>query len=100
MAPAFDKLDAPAGLNKLNGYLTTRSYIEGYSMSDADLEVFKSMPAAPATSYVHVWRWYKHIAAKTGTMIVAGPAAPAPAPAAKVENKVEAPAPGALYLIC
>ncbi len=98
MAPAFDKLDAPAGLNKLNGYLTTRSYIEGYSMSDADLEVFKSMPA-PATSYVHVWRWYKHIAAKTGTMVVAGPAAPAPA--AKVEKKVEAPAsaPGALYFI-
>jgi len=90
MAPKFDKLDAPAGLNKLNGYLTTRSYIDGFSMSDADLETFKAMPAAPATTYVHLWRWYKHIAAKTGTMIVAGAAAPAAAAPAKGEKKSKA----------
>ncbi|TVY85135.1 Elongation factor 1-beta [Lachnellula suecica] len=51
-----------AGLNVLNSWLTTRSYIVGYSPSQADASTFKALKEAPdATKYPHAARWYKHI---------------------------------------
>jgi len=55
-----------AGLTVLNNYLTTRSYIVGYSPSQADAATFKALKAAPdAAKYPHAARWYKHIASYT-----------------------------------
>jgi len=52
-----------AGLTVLNSWLTTRSYIVGYSPSQADVVSFKALKAAPdAAKYPHAARWYKHIA--------------------------------------
>jgi len=52
-----------AGLTTLNSWLTTRSYIVGYSPSQADVVSFKALKSAPdATKYPHAARWYKHIA--------------------------------------
>jgi len=51
-----------AGLTSLNSWLTTRSYIVGYSPSQADVVSFKALESAPdATKYPHAARWYKHI---------------------------------------
>ncbi|KAF5381508.1 hypothetical protein D9757_008158 [Collybiopsis confluens] len=48
-------------LAKLDQHLSTRSYVEGYSPSQADVHVFKALSSAPESSFVNVTRWYKHI---------------------------------------
>ncbi|RYP37696.1 hypothetical protein DL767_002807 [Monosporascus sp. MG133] len=59
----FTDLLSDAGLTVLNSWLTTRSYIVGFSPSQADVAVFKALSAAPeAAKYPHAARWYKHIA--------------------------------------
>ncbi|XP_063294909.1 cysteine--tRNA ligase, cytoplasmic isoform X1 [Pelobates fuscus] len=52
-----------ARLNALNEFLSTRSYIQGYTLSQADIDVFKQLPGPPPDHYFHVVRWQKHIAA-------------------------------------
>ncbi|XP_072128398.1 cysteine--tRNA ligase, cytoplasmic isoform X1 [Mobula birostris] len=51
------------GMEALNDYLATRSYIDGFVFSQADVEVFQSMRKPPLDQYLHVVRWYRHIAA-------------------------------------
>ncbi|KAL2268211.1 hypothetical protein VTJ83DRAFT_3057 [Remersonia thermophila] len=59
----FTDLQADAGVTVLNNWLQTRSYINGYSASQADVAVFKALGAAPdAEKYPNAARWYKHIA--------------------------------------
>ncbi|CAE6510776.1 unnamed protein product [Rhizoctonia solani] len=49
-------------LKQLNEHLATRSYIEGYTPSQADVGVLKSVGSAPdKTTYPHAARWYAHI---------------------------------------
>ncbi|KAF7321102.1 hypothetical protein HMN09_00197900 [Mycena chlorophos] len=51
-----------ANLTKLNSHLASRSYVEGYVPSQADVVVFKAISSAPsADSNPHVARWYTHI---------------------------------------
>ncbi|CAK5271089.1 unnamed protein product [Mycena citricolor] len=51
-----------ANLTALEAHLATRSYIEGYTPSQADVVVFKAIAAAPrAETNPHVARWYTHI---------------------------------------
>jgi len=55
-----------AGLTILNNWLTTRSYIVGYTPSQADVATFKALKSAPESAkYPHAARWYKHIASWT-----------------------------------
>ncbi|KAL1837141.1 hypothetical protein VTJ49DRAFT_4206 [Mycothermus thermophilus] len=59
----FTDLQADAGVTVLNNWLQTRSYITGYSASQADVAVFKALSAAPdAEKYPNAARWYKQIA--------------------------------------
>lgn len=47
----------------LNNWLLTRSYIVGYTPSQADVTTFKALSSAPdSTKYPNAARWYKHIA--------------------------------------
>ncbi|KAI8849242.1 hypothetical protein BC829DRAFT_427538 [Chytridium lagenaria] len=63
----FTNLDKDAGLAVLNSYLEERSYIEGYTPSQADVAVFEALKGAPdAAKYPHAARWYTHIAAHGG----------------------------------
>jgi len=49
-------------LKKLDEHLLTRSYVEGYTPSQADVHVFKALSSAPeASSYPNAARWYTHI---------------------------------------
>ncbi|KAM6980010.1 cysteine--tRNA ligase, cytoplasmic [Aplochiton taeniatus] len=47
----------------LNEYLSTRSYLAGFSPSLADQEAFGLLPGPPAPQHVHTLRWYRHIEA-------------------------------------
>ncbi|KAL5490152.1 hypothetical protein ACEPAI_4985 [Sanghuangporus weigelae] len=54
----------PADLAKLEAHLASRSYIEGYTPSQADVHVFKALGSEPsATEFPNSARWYRHIAA-------------------------------------
>jgi len=62
----FTDLLSNAGLTMLDNWLTTRSYIAGYSPSQADAVTFKALSTAPpAENYPHAARWYNHIASYT-----------------------------------
>ncbi|KAJ0973683.1 hypothetical protein J5N97_015648 [Dioscorea zingiberensis] len=61
MAVALHNVNSAAGLQKLNDFLLTRSYITGYQASKDDLSVFASISSAPSSDYVNVSRWYNHI---------------------------------------
>ncbi|KAJ7270650.1 hypothetical protein B0H12DRAFT_1093255 [Mycena haematopus] len=55
-----------ANLTKLEQHLASRSYVEGYTPSQADVVVFKAILSAPsAESTPHVARWYTHIKSYT-----------------------------------
>lgn len=45
----------------LNDFLSTRSYVDGFSASKSDLNVFGALPAEPEAKFVHARRWYRHI---------------------------------------
>lgn len=45
----------------LNDYLTTRSYLAGFSPSQADQKAFKLLHRPPDPQHVHALRWYRHI---------------------------------------
>ncbi|KAF8531219.1 hypothetical protein JB92DRAFT_184530 [Gautieria morchelliformis] len=49
-------------LEKLEAHLLKRTYIEGYTPSQADVHVFTSLNSAPdASSHPNTARWFKHI---------------------------------------
>ncbi|XP_026321235.1 elongation factor 1-beta' [Hyposmocoma kahamanoa] len=53
------------GLSDLNKYLADKSYVSGYTPSQADVQVFEQVGKAPAASLPHVMRWYNQIASYT-----------------------------------
>jgi len=59
----FTDLLSDAGLSLLNNWVKTRSYIVGYTPSQADVQTFKALKTQPAVEkYPYASRWYKHIA--------------------------------------
>ncbi|EIM80191.1 uncharacterized protein STEHIDRAFT_87775 [Stereum hirsutum FP-91666 SS1] len=89
-------------LAKLEDHLTTRSYIEGYTPSQADVHVFKALTGVPdAKTSPHSARWYNHIKSYTsefdslagsstaGEAFTAAPAVKEAAPAAAEEDDDE-----------
>jgi elongation factor 1-beta len=58
----FTDLISEAGLTMLNNWIKTRSYVAGYSPSQADVKVFQQIKTVPAPEkYPYAWRWYNHI---------------------------------------
>uniref|UniRef100_A0A3P8RP35 Elongation factor 1-beta n=1 Tax=Amphiprion percula TaxID=161767 RepID=A0A3P8RP35_AMPPE len=51
------------GAEALNDYLSSRSYLAGFSPSQADHKAFKLLRRPPNPHHVHALRWYRHIAA-------------------------------------
>ncbi|KAI3777660.1 hypothetical protein L1987_47461 [Smallanthus sonchifolius] len=62
MAPTF-YVGSEAGLEKLDDYLLSRSYITGYQASKDDLTVHAAFTKPPSPQYVNVSRWFNHIEA-------------------------------------
>jgi len=78
----------PVELSKLEEHLSKRSYVEGYTPSQADVAVFKAL--SQDLGYPNVARWYKHIksyeaefstlpGSSSAGAVFTGEAAPAPA---------------------
>ncbi|KAH6597631.1 hypothetical protein BASA82_000945 [Batrachochytrium salamandrivorans] len=85
----FTDLDKEVGLTALNTYLEDKSYIEGFTPSQADVAVFEAVKKAPAATFPYVLRWFNHIAhfgatssSFPGTKKSADSYGPAAAPAA------------------
>lgn len=57
----FGDLKSASGLKVLNGFLSDRSYIEGYVPSQADVAVFDAISAPPTADLSHALRWFNHI---------------------------------------
>ncbi|XP_033639557.1 elongation factor 1-beta-like [Asterias rubens] len=57
----FGDLKKPAGLSALNAYLADRSFIEGYTVSQADVVVFQAMSGAPSADLCNALRWYNQV---------------------------------------
>ncbi|KLJ07358.1 hypothetical protein EMPG_17167 [Blastomyces silverae] len=59
----FTDFSSDSGLAIANRFFSTRSYVEGYAPTQADVVTFKAFKNAPdAAKYPHAARWYKHIA--------------------------------------
>ncbi|KGN64403.1 elongation factor 1-delta isoform X2 [Cucumis sativus] len=63
MAVSFSDVKSAAGLQKLDEYLLSRSYISGYQASKDDIAVYEALSKPVSSEYVNVSRWYNHIAA-------------------------------------
>jgi len=46
---------------KLNDYLLTRSYIDGWQVSGEDVTVFRALASAPSAEHENALRWWNHI---------------------------------------
>ncbi|WEW55809.1 hypothetical protein PRK78_001242 [Emydomyces testavorans] len=58
----FADLSADSGLAIANQFLSTRSYVEGYAPTQADVVTYKAIKTVPdVAKYPHLARWYKHI---------------------------------------
>lgn len=57
----FGDMSTAAGLKSLNEFLVDRSYVEGFTASQADAALFHSIPSAPPPTLCHLQRWYHHI---------------------------------------
>merc|ERR1711988_373935 len=57
----FGDLKSQSGLEALNKHLEDKSYIEGYTPSQADAVVFSALSSPPPTELCHALRWYNHI---------------------------------------
>jgi glutathione S-transferase len=54
-------------VNELNKHLATRSYVAGYSLSDADRAALASLSGVPCKSSApHAHRWAVHVIALVG----------------------------------
>ncbi|KAI0290020.1 hypothetical protein BC826DRAFT_1028642 [Russula brevipes] len=89
-------------LTKLEAHLATRSYIEGYTPSQADVYAFKALSGYPDAAVApHAARWYRHIqsyesefgslpgSSKAGEALTAAPAPAAPAAAEEDDDEVD-----------
>ncbi|KAJ0022439.1 hypothetical protein NQD34_009929 [Periophthalmus magnuspinnatus] len=56
----FGDMSTQAGLKSLNNFLADKSYIEGFSASQADVAVFEAIPVSPPSNLCHLLRWYNH----------------------------------------
>ncbi|KAJ7630087.1 hypothetical protein DFH06DRAFT_1224855 [Mycena polygramma] len=88
-----------ANITKLEQHLASRSYVEGYTPSQADVAVFKTISSPPKSP--HVARWYTHIksyesefaslpgSSTAGEAFLGGSDAPAPAAAEDDDDEVD-----------
>lgn len=61
--PALNEITSQPGLGKFNGYLMSRSYVNGYQPTKKDIEVFKAFngTAPDEKRATQVFRWFQHI---------------------------------------
>jgi len=79
------------GLPDLNSHLATRSYVEGYSPSAADVEALSKVNGVvDGAAFPHVARWANHIRSFSPCFLAKLPGAAAPTNAPVTEKKADA----------
>lgn len=88
---SFQNLDSAEGLTALNTHLADKSYVGGYTPSQADVTTFAGVKSAPdAAKNPHVSRWWNHISSFNEEERKAWAAASTAAPAAaKDEDDID-----------
>ncbi|RUS29004.1 hypothetical protein BC938DRAFT_481177, partial [Jimgerdemannia flammicorona] len=82
-------LDTPLAFHILNGFFEANSYVKNFEASNADKTVFESLPTGPnKADYLHLARWYKHIAA-TKSLTAKTTAAAAATAAASADDDID-----------
>ncbi|CAE7628684.1 unnamed protein product, partial [Symbiodinium microadriaticum] len=80
-------------VNELNQHLATRSYVEGYSLSDADRAALAALGGVPSkASAPHAFRWAVHIMALIGVENVTFSGSVSSEPTAAVQKEAKKPA--------
>jgi elongation factor 1-beta len=90
MAFATGKVNASDAkeLQSFNEHLASRSFIDGFAPSDADVTAFKSFSSSvDAGKYPHVARWHKHIQSYSDSERSAWPKQSGSSSSAKAEPK-------------
>ena len=60
-------------MRALDAHLSTRSYVRGFSLSQADVDAFRQLSGPPADPQLfHVARWFRHVAAILGSTPTTG----------------------------
>ena len=57
----FPILNSKEGLEFLENFLTEKSYISDYQLTQNDSVVFKALGKEPDEQYVNIVRWYRHV---------------------------------------
>lgn len=84
--PKFD-VTTDKGLNAFNGFMGSKSYVEGYQFSDADSEMFAKFSSCPAADKLpNAYRWFIHIAALNGVRGLSLGPPPSSSPATTAEK--------------
>lgn len=95
MAAKFD-ISNEKGIAAFNGFMGSRSYVEGYSFSSVDSDVFSKFGGQipDSNKLPHAYRWYIHIAALSGVrgLPIIGTGSVAVAPAATATKEIAPPA--------
>lgn len=62
--PSLDSITSQPSLGKFNGYMMSRSYVNGYQPTKKDVEVFKAFNGTPPNQKqaTQAFRWFQHIA--------------------------------------
>jgi elongation factor 1-beta len=63
----FPDLSGPGGVEFLDNYLSTRSYISGYEMTKNDIIVYNRLGNTfNNAKFVNVLRWHRHVKSHAG----------------------------------
>ena len=57
----FGDLKSTAGVKSLNAFLSNRTYIDGFTPSQADTAVYAGLAEPPQSDRPHALRWYNHV---------------------------------------
>jgi len=76
----FGDLKTESGVKALNEFLASRSYIDGYVPSQADVSIFTTLGGAPNDAHSHCARWYRHIKSYSPDELKSFPGVSSPTP--------------------
>lgn len=89
--PNFGDLKKDSGLKALNDFLADKSFLEGYTASQADVAVYEQLKSAPSSQFANALRWYNNISSYSKSFSslpgVKPAATKAPAPADDDEDE-------------
>ena len=65
--------NSPTGLDFLQNYLLSRSYVSGFVASQHDASLFRAFRREPPETYENVLRWYRHLKSMDRKELPEGP---------------------------